>query len=514
MRRYLLLTVTSILFLILPVNTFAATYYVKPNGNDNLDGRSDATAWKTIGKVNSYSFATGDDVYFKCGGTWTLSSGSQLFIDWGGTSGNYATIGAYYVDGTEVHGVSGNKPIFDGGQTVAPATPWDGIVETNNQSYVAVENLRVINSAGCGIFFYRCNNVSTTNCEVDWVYLSALRYLECNTTLSEYNDLTRWGMRYLSENNWSGGLNNKETMYGTVRYNVVHEGYGEGINFGSQTTVGGGHKAEYNVVYDARASGIYFWNVGDPDAHNVCRYNLVYGTGSSTYYRTTYDGKYYCSPGIYVCDEKTWGHHEDGYIECYGNLVAGNVSAGIYLGFSPLSGGVCTDSVFYNNTIVGCYRGIWIISNRFSNTSIKNNIFWKIGANDTLAVGANPTAADFDYNLWSSEPELSGAKGANDSSYAVPLLSKTSGWQSLAAGELDGSEFALGGNSPAIDAGTRVATEFGNISECDQSEWPSQIVLIDQDNHGSGWEIGADVHFTNTIAQPNAPSGLKIVGGQ
>ncbi len=77
-------------------NVSAATYYVKPDGNDNADGRSDATAWKTIAKVNSFSFQPGDDVYFKCGGTWN----ERLYIDWGGVDeNNRAIIGAYYLDG-------------------------------------------------------------------------------------------------------------------------------------------------------------------------------------------------------------------------------------------------------------------------------------------------------------------------------------------------------------------------------------------------------------------------------
>jgi hypothetical protein len=39
------------------------TYYVKNSGNDALDGRSDATAWKTLAKVQSTSFRQGDNIY-------------------------------------------------------------------------------------------------------------------------------------------------------------------------------------------------------------------------------------------------------------------------------------------------------------------------------------------------------------------------------------------------------------------------------------------------------------------
>ena len=45
-------------------------YYVSPNGNDENDGKSPDTPWKTVGKVNEYTFNTGDGVYFKRGGIW------------------------------------------------------------------------------------------------------------------------------------------------------------------------------------------------------------------------------------------------------------------------------------------------------------------------------------------------------------------------------------------------------------------------------------------------------------
>ena len=57
-------------------------YYVDSvNGDDNLDGRSPATPWRTIGKVNQSTFQPGDRVLFKRGGLWRetlyLRSGSE-----------------------------------------------------------------------------------------------------------------------------------------------------------------------------------------------------------------------------------------------------------------------------------------------------------------------------------------------------------------------------------------------------------------------------------------------------
>ena len=43
------------------------TFFVSAAGNDANDGRSEATSWKTIGKVNSRFWAPGDRIRFRAG---------------------------------------------------------------------------------------------------------------------------------------------------------------------------------------------------------------------------------------------------------------------------------------------------------------------------------------------------------------------------------------------------------------------------------------------------------------
>ena len=74
----------------------AATYYVRTGGNDSADGRSHATAWASLNKVNGYSFAAGDRVLFHEGDRWV----GQLTVDWAGTASQRAVVGAYYLDGS------------------------------------------------------------------------------------------------------------------------------------------------------------------------------------------------------------------------------------------------------------------------------------------------------------------------------------------------------------------------------------------------------------------------------
>lgn len=50
--------------------SFAGHYYVDNAGSDSNDGLSPAAAWRTISKVNGFTFSSGDTISFKCGGSW------------------------------------------------------------------------------------------------------------------------------------------------------------------------------------------------------------------------------------------------------------------------------------------------------------------------------------------------------------------------------------------------------------------------------------------------------------
>ncbi len=69
----------SLLFILATISVFATNYYVDMSqGNDNWDGTSPATAFKTIEKVNDLTLYAGDFILFKRGEIW---SGTRLFIE-------------------------------------------------------------------------------------------------------------------------------------------------------------------------------------------------------------------------------------------------------------------------------------------------------------------------------------------------------------------------------------------------------------------------------------------------
>lgn len=86
---------TKLLFLVVLSysfpSAFATTYYVHPYGNDINNGLSISTPWATLAKVNSRTFAPGDQILFARGGEWRES----LVASSDGTSANPITYGAY-----------------------------------------------------------------------------------------------------------------------------------------------------------------------------------------------------------------------------------------------------------------------------------------------------------------------------------------------------------------------------------------------------------------------------------
>jgi hypothetical protein len=101
-----------------PRRLLAATYYVSATGDDAHDGRSIATAWRTIAKVNAHDFGPGDKVLFEGAKTFSAvgSTGSELIYNgsfesgltgWSDTFGSAASNAT--ASGTSVH--SGSKAI-------------------------------------------------------------------------------------------------------------------------------------------------------------------------------------------------------------------------------------------------------------------------------------------------------------------------------------------------------------------------------------------------------------------
>jgi len=98
------------------VSAFATTYYVSSQGSDVADGKTPATAWQTMARVNTAPLKPGDTVLFRRGDAWR----GQL-VPRSGDSSGYITYGAYGV---------GDKPVLLG--SIKKSRPGDWRDEGRN----------------------------------------------------------------------------------------------------------------------------------------------------------------------------------------------------------------------------------------------------------------------------------------------------------------------------------------------------------------------------------------------
>ena len=106
-----------------PLST-GRTFYVSASGNDNNDGLSENTPFKSIKKVNKLNLVAGDTIAFRCGDIFT---GAGLTLNYSGSDDNPITICSYG---------SGEKPKL-------LAQGFDAI-KFNNLSNIVIRDLEII----------------------------------------------------------------------------------------------------------------------------------------------------------------------------------------------------------------------------------------------------------------------------------------------------------------------------------------------------------------------------------
>ena len=462
--------IVLLLLILRATHALAATYYIDPDwgGTESGTFAQPYDQWSDLP-----SMSTSDDVYLKCGTT--LSVTSTIYINWNGTSGDYATIGAYYDNGgSPAYGVSGSKPIIDGN--------WDGTTTTSlysrlidiiNQQYIKVENLNIINSEGTSVDFDYTDNASIEDCDISLAYNGGIKFAHSSTGEAIDCTITQTGkQRVLGASDYPASLaiNRNATGY-TVRGCKIHDNWGEGIGayFGSNNLL-----IEKNTLYNNKV------NIYMAQSYNITiRENLVY--------QTDYNG-WLLGQGINVADEGGWGGAAMSYMYVYNNLIAGN-TRGIMIG--KWEGGSLTDLHIYNNTLAGNQIGMGYgdsTTPTFSNCYVKNNIIWTLSGDSPSSAETN--SIDWDYNQWYGygTPDAD-TTGSNDTD-TNPLLQKTSGWDyvSLTPDSLDVDDFAPATGSTAVNSGVTLASPYDQLLNSDSSNLqthPFSTSTVNQTDYGA-----------------------------
>ena len=494
---------STILFLLLlltlnTTNIFAANYYVKSDGNDSSNGTSDATAWKSINKVNKFTFKAGDDVYFKSGDTWKLK---KLTIKWSGTEKNRAIIGAYYLqDGKEIIGLksNSNRPIIAGGYIsstnigTVPSSPYSGLILVKTGSYVTIQNLHIKDSSGYGIAVGSGNNINNIieNNYVTHTVGSLIFAYEGSNNTTIRNNLGQqcaWSVydKIKPYNSHPGCIVIHKSSYALIENNSIYELYGEGIAIFDDANY---NKVKGNLIANSHQISIYIENSNN----NLIESNMILGDG---------DPNSRGSSGIGVAVESNTKNNIFG---TYNNIIRNNLVAGTYnclvsfIEGLSVTHGATTSGKFIGNTCVGLESGVNFVgkASKFGTWEVANNIFHDL--NNELYRCSAPTDSkiSFHHNSWEFHPSKSQCIGAGDVA-GNPKLVTTSDFRLFSySNQPLPSDFKPQATSPAIGQGKAV-------NELSQ-DYSKQL-------RPSSPTIGA-LEFSRLTNAITPPLGLRIIG--
>ncbi|WP_342409697.1 stalk domain-containing protein [Paenibacillus sp. FSL R10-2778] len=112
-------------------------YYLSNNGDDHADGRTPATAWKSISKINEYVFMPGSTIYLDANSVWN----EQIRLRGNGEEGNPITLTKYNTTDPN------QRPVINGGGTASSPSgiSLNGTIELYDVNYWVVSGIEVTN---------------------------------------------------------------------------------------------------------------------------------------------------------------------------------------------------------------------------------------------------------------------------------------------------------------------------------------------------------------------------------
>jgi hypothetical protein len=454
-------------------DTVTKNYYIDATtGNDNNDGLTPATAWKTLGKIRSYDsnpkFQPGDSILLKRGEVWR----EQLKLNNNGSSGitgSPITIDAYG---------AGAKPIISGGVDLSSPTKW---VDQGNNIWKAsnlpteVAQLIFNNDQSSGYMKLSYSDLMSSPKQGDFYYDLSGQFVEIYSTSNpgNYYNHIEGAQRYSTLGGDGTNMIGINRQYLTIRNVQFRYAAGHGLQIGDNSShitiencdfayIGGAHDS-----VDKQGGGYRDFNGIMPtmsQSYLIIRNNTFHDIWEHVISFQSWDSVQY-----------TWDH-----IYIYNNLIYHTTKSALELWDAGCSSPMSTINNFYiyNNTVYDLGDSIYVhqfldtnvpsalkindLCANMSNIVVKNNLFSQVDTWHIRAKGTDLTNWDIDYNLYF--PDGSGMFYLNDtSSYNL------SNWKSHAGKDAHSiaadpkltnpkaADFNLAIGSPAIDAGALIS---------------------------------------------------------
>jgi hypothetical protein len=475
----------------------AATYYVRNGGSDSADGRSHATAWASLSKINAFTFAAGDIVLLHEGDRFL----GQVTVDWAGTSSARSVLGAYYLDASNkpVRGYRTARPIIDGEDKLLPGGRYDALVSVRANN-VRVENLRVEDSEGRSMSVLEVSGAQVVGCYVSNAYNAGIHFLRSTSGLAEANFVTGAGIGNREDGSpWGASIEMVKSNDIVARDNTVFESIGEGINAhsGSQRAL-----IERNYIYSVRAVGIYI--DGAPDA--TVRRNIILGSTNSTFWRTPTA----VGAGIAINNENyhypVGGGSQSTSVQSkntkiYGNLVA-FTSAGIAL-WGNLPETSFDNLLIYNNTLVDNNVQFSSAGKPTPGGKLINNILLSLSSGTKDIAGSTSLKGMVARNNYLSGGDPGGDYSHAGNKYTGIKLAKMSGWRAISSrDQVNWRDFVLASGATVIKAGDQEPTTASTATNNYNLDHNAAA-------HNTPMDMGGLTYASSTTPRPAAPTGLS-----
>jgi hypothetical protein len=388
---YLLFTVNLI---------YPSTYYIdNVAGNDKNSGLSASSAWKTIHKINIYSFKQGDIVSFK--------TNSRFILTEPLTTKNNLTFNSYG---------KGSRPIIDGGNA-------HFCVNFDGAKNVKFYNLKFVNGKPSNLNLWNCSHILVESCNVD--SSKGANIHNCNIYSGEGSYLTvrkstlNYSQQGLHEGNlgiYIDGTENCLLEYDTIlgNFSNIRIGFGNAPKYDyTDNLIVRYCVVKYgkydNIDDDGSRNAQFYYNIFETDATPGYHDNVyIFSDGSGKFDRYSAIGsKYYNNTFISYSKGCTF--------EVRSGVVATNIilANNIFYNTDPSGWMFYSDNTFgkwtFNNnlyyTTAKDYDHYWRINSR----TINGFGMWKAMVKDVNSICANPLFNNFnagDYTLQKGSPAI------------------------------------------------------------------------------------------------------------
>lgn len=506
----------AIFFLIFNCSIVSATrYYVKNDGNDALNGRSAANAWKTLERVNRQRFVPGDTILLNRGDVWR----GTLDIASSGVADRYIVFSCFG---------SGLKPRILGS---AQATSWTSVGENIWQSGTSITdpfeaktgNVFFMTSADTtlGVHKVYVSGHGNLKNEHDWDFDGktlcvwsetdpSLRYSSVEAAQRDYAIYLNGGQyvkvlsidMFFTRSSGVHGSPYKTGLYGfwLMKCEIAYIGYPDEYGYGSHLLYNSS-VFSYNNIHHCGRRGISLYNYGSADISNVyVQYNTFHhgyhttgvdvAAGSLSgntgdIYNVFISNNLFYEPEYERVSNTTW-------ISLIGSTKSTGFINGVYVysnvfrytggaGFYTLSG--VKSLQIYNNTFYGFNKiakaNVFFILLRLNSgnqVQLKNNIFYNDADYDvnTTAICISLQGSmlykdvNANHNLYyttdsrtflvSSDPLHRRYVSSTFSNLESDLLWETHSPDPQDPLFISSSDFHLQNNSPAIGKGEKITS--------------------------------------------------------